>query len=105
MRIVHPPDREPLVLMWIMEQYEKEVAVQWKLVFDAAQTHARPGRRIEYIIQAMSKAYSNPIAAPTIHEALDNFQWLPKANVQVVQATFAVLQNEYDSAVEDSSDM
>jgi hypothetical protein len=33
---------------------------------------------------------------------LENFQWLPKTNVQVVQAAFAVLRNTYDSAVEDT---
>ena len=97
-----PLSREPLVLMWMMKQYDKEAAVQWRMAFDEAHSHARPGRRIEYIIQALSKAYVNPIVAATIREALDNFQWLPKANVQVVRATFAALQNEYDSAVEDT---
>ena len=96
------PDREPLVLMWMMKHYDKEAAVQWKLAFDAAQSKASPGQRIEYVIQALSKAYANPIAVATIHEALDNFQWSPKANVQVVQDTLPVLENEYDSVVEDT---
>ena len=96
------PDRNPLVLMWMMKHYDKEVVVQWKLAFDAAQNQAPQGQRIEYVVQALSTAYANPIAAATIREALENFQWSPKANVQVVQATFAALQNEYDSAVEDT---
>ena len=96
------PLKEPLVLMWMMKHYEKDAVVQWKIAYDAAHKNERPGRRIEYIIQVLSKAYANPIAASMTREALDNFQWLPKANVQMVQSKFAALQNEYDSAVEDT---
>jgi hypothetical protein len=96
------PLKEPLVLMWMMKHYEKEVAVQWKIAYDVAHKNERTGRRIEYIIQVLSKAYANPIAASMAREALDNFQWLPTANVQMVQSKFAALQNMHESAVEDT---
>jgi hypothetical protein len=70
--------------MWMMKHYDNDTVVQWKLVFDVTHTHANPGRWIEYIIQVLSKGYDNTIVNVTIREVLDNFQWLPKGNVQVV---------------------
>jgi hypothetical protein len=96
------PEREDLVLLWMMKHYAKEAAVSWKSSFDAAQQHAIPGRWIEYVIQALSKLYANPLAASMAREALDQFQWLPQTSVQVVQVAFAVLQNTHASAVEDT---
>ena len=76
--------------------------VQWKIAFDAAEANASSGSYLEYIIKALSKAYANPIAAATIREALDSFQWAPQARVQVIQANFGALQNAFDSTVEDT---
>jgi hypothetical protein len=98
-----PPEREDLVLLWMMKHYDKEAAVPWKSAYTAAQKFTRPGERIEYVtVQALSKMYANPLAASMARDALDNFQWLPKTNVQVVQAAFAVLLNTYERAVEDT---
>jgi hypothetical protein len=85
-----------------MKHYDKEAAVPWKSAYTAAQKFARPGERIEYVIQALSKLYANPLAASMAREALENFQWLPKTNVQVVQAAFEVLKNMHEIAVEDT---
>ncbi len=85
------PEREDLVLLWMMKQYDKEAAVPWKSAFTAAQKFAPAGQRFEYVIQALSKMYANPLAAPMARETLESFQWLPKTNVQMVQAAFAVL--------------
>jgi hypothetical protein len=97
-----PPEREDLVLLWMMKHYDKEAAVPWKSVYTAAQKFARPGEWIEYAIQALSKLYDNPLPASMAHEALENFLWLPKTNVPVVQAAFEVLKNVHESAVEDT---
>jgi hypothetical protein len=86
----------------MMKHYDKEAAVPWKSAFTTAQKFAPAGQRIEYVIQALSKMYANPLAASMAREVLDSFQWLPKMNVQVVQAAFAVLRNTYESAVEDT---
>jgi hypothetical protein len=96
------PEREDLVLLWMMKHYDKEAAVPWKSAFTTAQKFAPAGQRIEYVIQALSKMYANPLAVSMAREALENFQWLPKTNVQVVQDAFAVLRNTYESAVEDT---
>jgi hypothetical protein len=85
-----------------MKHYDKEAVVPWKSTYEAAQQHAIPGQRIEYVIQVLSKLYANPLAASMVREVLEHFQWLPPTNVQVVQATFAVLQNTHESAVEDT---
>jgi hypothetical protein len=61
-----------------------------------------PGQRIEYVIQALSKLYTNPLTTSMTHEALEQFQWLSQTSVQVVQPAFAVVQNTHDSAVEDT---
>jgi hypothetical protein len=50
-----PPEREDLVLLWMMKHYDKEAAVPWKSAYEAGQQHAIPGQRIEYVIQTLSK--------------------------------------------------
>jgi hypothetical protein len=75
------PEREDLVLPWMMKHYDKEAAVPWKSAYEAAQQHAIPGRRIESVIQSLSKLYANPLAASMTREALEHFQWLSQTSV------------------------
>ena len=76
--------------------------VQWQLAYGGAMKGAPEGQRIEYVINALAKAYADPLAASTVRMALKQLKWPERASVQHVLAKFEELKNTYESAVEDT---
>jgi hypothetical protein len=66
---------------------------------------APEGQRIEYVINALAKAYADPLAATTARMALKQLKWPERASVQYVLAKFEELKNTYESPVEDTVDL
>lgn len=99
------PENENLILMWMAKHFEGEAMVQWQLAYGGATKEAPEGQRIEYVINALAKAYADPLAATTARMALKQLKWPERASVQHVLAKFEELKNTYESAVEDTVDL
>ena len=99
------PENENLILMWMAKHFEGEAMVQWQLAYGGAMKGAPEGQRIEYVINALAKAYADPLAAATARMALKQLKWPERASVQHVLAKFEELKNTYESAVEDTVDL
>jgi hypothetical protein len=99
------PENENLILMWMAKHFEEEAMVQWQLAYGGAMKEAPEGHRIEYVINALAKAYADPLAATTARMALKQLKWPERASVQHVLAKFEELKNTYESAVEDTVDL
>ena len=96
------PENENLILMWMAKHFEGDAMVQWQLAYGGAMKGAPEGQRIEYVINALAKAYADPLAASTARTALKQLKWPERANVQQVLAKFEELKNTFESAVEDT---
>jgi hypothetical protein len=99
------PENEKVILMWMVKHFEGEAMVQWQLAYGGATKEAPEGQRIEYVINALAKAYADPLAATTVRMALKQLKWPERASVQHVLAKFEELKNTYESAVEDTVDL